>query len=82
MGGKIIATVPKGGEHLHVFVDADSTRAAAAENPEGFEERWCGKRHVRVRIFPPAAGSILVLELVEEAWGLKASKELVQLLDG
>ena len=31
--GKIFATAPPDGEHLHVFVDEHATRAAVAEDP-------------------------------------------------
>lgn len=37
--GKIFATVPPDGQHLHVFVDEEETRAAVAEDPSAFEER-------------------------------------------
>ena len=42
--GKIFATVPPGGGHLHVFVDEDETRASVAEDPKAFEELWWGRR--------------------------------------
>src|SRR5439155_19096500 len=53
--GKIFATVPADGEHLHIFVDEHAARALAAENPAAFEELWWGKRLTGVRVNLPAA---------------------------
>ena len=74
--GKIFATVPVDGEHLHVFVDELETHAAAAENPRAFAELWWGKRLAGVRVNLRAADSELVLDLLEEAWRRKAPASL------
>ena len=49
-------------------MDEGETRAAVAENPDGFEELWWGKKLVGLRTFLPNADSTLILELLEEAW--------------
>jgi hypothetical protein len=74
--GKIFATVPSGGEHLHVFVDEDETRACVAEDPASFEELRWGKRLAGVRVKLRAAESKHVFELLKEAWRRKAPKRL------
>lgn len=70
--GKIFVTVPADGDHLHIFVDEDETRAAIAEQPSAFEELWWGKRLVGVRVTLSATDSRLVLELIEESWRMRA----------
>jgi hypothetical protein len=79
--GKIFATVPLGGEHLHVFVDADETRASVAEAPSAFEELWWGKRLSGVRVNLRAADPQRVRELLEESWRRKAPKCVVEDLE-
>lgn len=77
--GKIFATVPPDGEHLHAFVDEDTTRAAVAEDPRAFAELWWGKRLVGVRVHLPAAEAAAVHELLEDAWRRKAPRQAVAL---
>jgi YjbR len=50
--GKIFATVPPDGSHLHVFVDEGEVEACVAEQPAAFEPLlWGGKRRgLRVRL--------------------------------
>lgn len=78
--GKIFSTVPPDEEHLHVFVDEDTTRAAVAHDSTGCEELWWGKRLAGVRIDLGAARADLVLDLLEEAWKRKAPKSLAKRL--
>ncbi|MFN3651498.1 MAG: MmcQ/YjbR family DNA-binding protein [Armatimonadota bacterium] len=77
VGGRIIATVPPDGEHLHVFVDEGETRAAVAEDSSAFEELWWGKKLLGVRVNLPRAGSDRVRELLDEAWRRRAPKRLL-----
>lgn len=79
--GRIFATLPPGGEMLHVMVDADESRAAAAGDP-AFEELWWGKRlcGVRVRLASVEAPEP-VLELVEDAWRRRAPKRVAAAYD-
>ena len=74
--GRIFATVPPDGEHLHIFVEEHSTRAAVAEDPPAYEERWWGKRLAGVRVTLSAADPQRVCELLEEAWQKRAPKRL------
>ena len=74
--GKIIATVPPDGDHLHVFIDEDTTRAATAHSSGAFEELWWGKRLLGVRVDLRAADADLVFDLLEESWRRRAPKRL------
>ena len=74
--GKIFATVPPGGEYLHVFVDEGEIRAAVAENPAAFEPLLWGKRVRGVRVRIAAAPDERVAELLEESWRRKAPARL------
>ena len=42
--GKIFATVPEGGKHLHVFVASDEAQALVAQDPVSYEEIVWGKQ--------------------------------------
>jgi hypothetical protein len=79
--GKIFATVPPDGDHLHVFADEEVTRASVAEDPRAFAELWWGQRLVSVRVNLPAADDKAVFELLEEAWRRKAPRRVVALFD-
>jgi len=79
--GKIFATVPPGGDSLHVFVDEHETRASVAEDPKAFEELWWGKRLSGVRVDLKAARVAQVYELLEESWRRKAPKRVVTAFD-
>ena len=81
VGGKIFATVPPGGTHLHVFVDEHDARAAVAEAPGAVEELWWGKRLSGVRIALRPARRDLVVELLEEAWRRRAPARVVRAFD-
>ncbi len=74
--GKIFATVPPDGKHLHVFVDESETKASVAEDPDAFEELWWGSRLSGVRVTLAAAPKRSVEELLEEAWRRRAPKKL------
>lgn len=69
--GKIFATVPPDGDHLHIFVSEDETRAAVAETPDGCEELFWGKKLAGVRVTLSQTPSELVRELLESAYDLK-----------
>jgi hypothetical protein len=75
--GKIFATAPPDGQHLHVFVDETETKALVAENADVFSELWWGKRLLGVRVRLLDADPELVCELLEEAWRRKAPKRLL-----
>lgn len=83
--GRIFATLPAQGDRAHVFVDADETRAAVAENSVAFHELWWGKKLSGVRVdlaavsVPEAAER--VFELVEESWRRRAPKRVIAAYD-
>src|SRR5438132_146425 len=81
IGRKIFATLPPGGEHLHVLVDEHETRASVAEDPSAFEELRWGKRLAGVRVSLRAADPQWVFELLEESWRRKAPKRVVAAFD-
>jgi hypothetical protein len=72
--GKIFATMPADGEHLHVFVDETEVRAAVADDRATFEELWWGKRLRGLRVHLDSANAERIRELLEEAWRRKAPK--------
>ncbi len=75
--GKIFATVPPGGDLLHVFVGEAEVAACVAENPAAFEPLRWGQRirglRVRLAALPPAR----VAELLDDAWRRKAPGRLL-----
>jgi len=74
--GKIFATVPPDGAHLHVFVDELEVGASAAENPAAFEPLRWGQRVRGLRVRLAAAPDVRVRELLEESWRRQAPKRL------
>ncbi|MHB8620520.1 MAG: MmcQ/YjbR family DNA-binding protein [Chloroflexota bacterium] len=74
--GRIFATLPDA-ERLHVMVDYDDTCAAVAEDPIGCEELWWGKRLRGVHVHLGHADPVLVAEMLDAAWRLKAPKRLL-----
>jgi hypothetical protein len=81
--GKIFATVPLGGKHLHVFVEHDERRVLIDDMPEVFEAVGRGKTIAPdwLRVNLAAAAQDHVSELLEEAWRFKAPKRLVAEFD-
>jgi hypothetical protein len=81
--GKIMATVPLGGKHLHINVEADEGHALCEQLPEAFEPILWGKRPqmewIRVNLAEADRG--VVEELLEDAWRRKAPKRLVAAYD-
>lgn len=74
--GKIFATVPPDGEHLHVFVDEGEVHAAVAEDPVAFEPLLWGKRLRGLRVRLASAPAHRIAELLEESWRRKAPARL------
>ena len=81
--GKIFATVPQGGKHLHIYVDPDEARALIDEEPRAYEEIMWGRRPAAewLRVNLPAAGTAQVRELLEGAWRSKAPKKVLAAYD-
>ena len=79
--GKIFATVPPDGTHLHVFVDESEIEASAAEDPRAFEPLLWGQRVRGLRIDLGPAPEGRVRELIEESWRCKAPRRLIAEFD-
>jgi hypothetical protein len=77
VGGKIFATLPPEGEHLHVFVEEEQREIALALAPEAMAKLLWGKRVVGLRVELAKAGAPLVKRLLEQAWSRKAPKRLL-----
>jgi hypothetical protein len=75
--GKIFATAPPGGTHLHVFVDELTVAALVAEDPVAFEPLRWGRQVRGLRVDLAASDPERVAELIEEAWRRKAPRHLV-----
>lgn len=80
VGGKIFATVPEDGRHLHVFVDDVVREASVAQR--GVEELRWGKQVSGVRVELAAADVETVRALLEAAWRRRAPKRLLAAVDG
>lgn len=76
VGGKIFATVPPEGEHLHVFVGEEQREQALALEPASIEKLHWGKRVVGLRLTLGKARPAVVQKLLSQAWSAKASKRL------
>jgi hypothetical protein len=79
--GKIFATVPPEGEHLHVFVAEEEREIALALDPEFVEKLHWGVRVVGVRVSLAKAKPKVVNRLLTQAWSRKAPKKLLALID-
>ena len=77
IGGKIFATLPPDGQHLHVFVDEEQRQVALALEPDVTERLHWGKRVVGLRLRLAPAKPLLVKRLLEQAWSRKAPKRLL-----
>ena len=74
--GKIFATVPPDGEHLHVFLEEPDAAAWVSEHPDGYELLRWGKRVAGLRVFLGQAPDDQVRELLEESWRRRAPEKL------
>ena len=73
--GKIFATFPPEGEHLHVFVDEQRRELALSMYPEAYEKLWWGKKVVGVKVALGDVDSDDVKDLLHSAWKRKAPKK-------
>jgi hypothetical protein len=81
--GKILATVPEGGKHLHVNVDPLELEALVAADPDAYERIVWGKGEVSdwLRVTLAKAERDVVCGLLEDAWRRKAPKRVLQAYD-
>jgi hypothetical protein len=76
VGGKIFATVPPDGLHLHVFVDEIDREYALAIAPGAYQKLFWGEAAVGLRVLLAEAKPAAVQRLLHCAWSRKASKRL------
>jgi hypothetical protein len=76
--GKIFATAPPDGAHLHVFVEEEQRETALAMHPSVCEKLSWGAKVVGLRVALVKAPPAFVHELLRAAWQRKAPKKLVQ----
>lgn len=70
--GRIFATLPPDGAHLHVFVDDQVRDQALAMNPQQLEALPWGGRIVGLRVRLAGAAESLVGQLLRQAWVAKS----------
>jgi len=74
--GKIFATIPPDGEHVHIFVGDEEREVALATAPEFVEKLFWGKRIAGLRVSLAKAKPKVVTTLLTQAWSRKAPKKL------
>ena len=74
--GKIFATAPPGGQHLHVFIDEEQREVALAVHAAYVEKLLWGGKVVGLRVDLDKADVKVVDALVRQAWARKAPKRL------
>lgn len=77
VAGKIFATAPPEGTHLHVFVDEEQREAALAIEPAFLEKLHWGKQVLGLRVTLAKAKPKFVESLLRQAWTRKAPKRLL-----
>jgi hypothetical protein len=75
--GKIFATLPADGRHLHVFVGEEARAQALALHGEAIEKLPWGAKIVGLRIDLARIDAAAVASLLRQAWMAKAPKDLV-----
>ncbi len=74
---RIFATVPDG-DHVRIMANEPAILAAVAENPGVCEPLYWGRRLACVAVNLSAAPSMLVEDLLTDAWLRKAPKHLAR----
>ena len=77
VAGKIFATAPPEGTHLHIFVDEEQRETALALEPGFLEKLHWGKQVVGLRVALAKAKAKFVESLLRQAWARKAPKRLL-----
>lgn len=75
--GKIFATAPPDGKHLHIFVADDEREIAMALDSEFLENLHWGGKVVGLRVALAKAKPKVVAKLLAQAWSRKAPKSLI-----
>jgi hypothetical protein len=74
--GKIFATAPPDGKHLHLFVADEDREPALALNPEFIEKLLWGGKVRGLRVALATAKPKVVKDLLSKAWLRKAPRKL------
>ncbi len=74
--GKIFATAPPSGEHLHVFVPEEDREPVLVREPDACEKLLWGGKVRGLRVALGKAKKPLVMELLKKAWLHRAPKTL------
>lgn len=72
--GRIFATAPPDGGHVHIFVSEQQRVLAVKLNPGWIEPLKWGKKQVGVRIRLADADATVVKALLESAWQAKSTR--------
>lgn len=80
--GKIFATAPPEGEHLHIFVAEEDREPALVMAPGIIEKLWWGGKVRGLRVALARANLPLVTELLKKAWLRRAPKTLAATVRG
>jgi hypothetical protein len=75
--GKIFATAPPNGEHVHIFVAEEDREPVLMTAPDVCEKLLWGGKVRGLRVALGKAKKLLVTELLKKAWLHKAPKTLV-----
>jgi hypothetical protein len=73
--GRIFATVPPDGTHLHVFVGEQDREQALALHPDFVEKLFWGSKVLGVRVDLAKATPAVVKALVEKAYDTRVRKD-------
>jgi hypothetical protein len=74
--GKIFATAPPNGEHVHIFIADGERDPAIAMEPQFLEKLFWGGKVRGLRVVLRKAKPRVVAELLRRAWTHKAPKTL------
>ena len=77
VGGRIFATMPPDGRHLHAFVDEEERQRALALHPGVVEALHWGKRVLGLRVDLGQADAALATRLLVQAWVRKAPRRML-----
>lgn len=80
--GKIFATLPPGGTHVHVFVPEEVRAPALALHPSAMEPLRWGHRVLGLRLALEAVDAATVEALLRAAWRHKAPRRMAATGDG
>ena len=81
VGGKIFATLPPDGAHLHVLLDEDAVEGFPTADPASGERLHWGARLAGLRVPLRRASAGAVQHMLETAWRRRAPRAVVAAYD-